>query len=118
MLSKETLLLIERGLERGLIDRLIAKPLKLATRQVAWHRKKLNLANEVLLERRYDTWASLLSTGYGVDAVAEMYDVKPETITLTLSRRGVVVRDLLALAQKKRDKELLAAIQKAHPFSW
>ncbi|RNM03044.1 MAG: hypothetical protein JSV72_02745 [Ralstonia sp.] len=68
------------------MDTLIAHRLGVSHMAVYLYRKQLGIRSEQVRETRYDTWIRLLEEGRSVEAVASLYEVKPDTILTTLYR--------------------------------
>ncbi|ABX19872.1 hypothetical protein KTD19_30125 [Burkholderia multivorans] len=110
MLTDEQKKLISKGLSRGVPDTLIAKKLGVKHMQVYLYRTSLGIPASRVVEARYDTWIRLLESGVALETVAEMYEVKAESILNSLYRK----RDFSYTEAKKRGhRSVHASFRKA-----
>ena len=110
MLTDEQKKLISKGLSRGVPDTLIAKKIGVKHMQVYLYRTSQGIAAADVVEARYDTWIRLLESGVELETVAEMYEVKTESILNSLYRK----REFSYTEAKKRgQRNVHASFRKA-----
>lgn len=87
MLTDEQKELVKKGLQRGLMDTMIAERIGAKHIEVYKYRHELDISREDVLEARYDQWMKLLQSGKSLESIAKLYCVKPDTIINTLYRK-------------------------------
>lgn len=111
MLTENQKVLIAKGLNRGLMDTLIAVRLGVSHMAVYLYRKQLGISTDQVRETRYDTWIRLLEEGRSVEAVAALYDVKPDTVLTTLYRtRQFSYTEVKERARLAKEEEMRRAL--------
>jgi DNA-directed RNA polymerase specialized sigma24 family protein len=104
MLTDNQKHLVKKGLEFGLNDPVLAKKIGAKPIDVYKYRHALQISSDYVRERRYDCWLQMLSSGTPLDEVADRYEVKPDTILITLYRK----RHFSVPEAKKRAKLAMA----------
>lgn len=79
--------LMEEGFKLGLYDRLIAQRLSISSKQVYGYRRSLNISGKDLQENRLNAWMSMIRSGYSLDLVALIYEIKPQSVRIELWRK-------------------------------
>jgi len=72
------------GIERGVGDVAVAAQMKIDKAEVVAVRIELGVDRATLTQRRYATWRRLLLEGWSLNAVADAYGVKPNSVKLGL----------------------------------
>ena len=105
MLTAEQRELIKQGFSKGVPDPLIAEMVPgLNHMQVYNFRRSLGISAATVLENRYDTWIRMINSGISLDAISDIYKVKPRSIQIVLWRaRGFSFVEAKKTAQKVRD---------------
>ncbi|MEY4566325.1 MAG: hypothetical protein RLY14_1295 [Planctomycetota bacterium] len=110
---------IHAALERGVKDLFIAEKLSVKVEVVREARKSLGMSREDVTKKRYAYWMQMLSQGYSLEHIAELYGVKPTSVRYMLWDK-----ERFSLVAAKKQSALLRRseeVKKTGPadrFSW
>ncbi|MCX4176666.1 MULTISPECIES: hypothetical protein [Paraburkholderia] len=110
------------------MDTVIAEMIGAKHIDVYKYRHELGITKDDILNTRYDQWVRLLTSGRSLEAIAKIYNVKPDTILSTLYRkrafsyvevkkkaeraRAVQFRRAMGITEKQTREERLVAWMK------
>ena len=120
MLTLEQRELIIKAFFNGLSDAVTAKVLPgVNYMQVFNFRKKMGITMEMILENRYKMWCRLIQDGVDLNVIAELYNVKPVSIRVMLSRKlGKSISEIREEGHAKKGESLKKRLSKKRPFDW
>ncbi|OYU42006.1 MAG: hypothetical protein CFE44_26500, partial [Burkholderiales bacterium PBB4] len=75
---------IHAALERGVKDLFIAEKLSVKVEVVREARKSLGMSREDVTKKLYEVWKKMLTEGYSIEHIAELYGVKPTSVRYML----------------------------------